>query len=536
MEFLSLQFQPISIFALLLASIFLYKLLNHGRKINKNRNPPAPEASGGWPIMGHLHLFNGNELTHRTLGSMADKYGPAFNIRFGSHQTLVVSSWEIVKECFTTNDRFFSNRPGSLAIKLMFYDADSVGYAPYGTYWRELRKISTLKLLSNHRLETLKHLRTSEVESCFKQLYNSWKNNKIGGGSDGGDFAPVRMDNWFGDLTFNVVARIVAGKKNFAGGAASGDAGAQRYKEAMDEAFRLMTIFAFSDVVPSLGWLDKLRGLVGGMKRCGSEIDSIVASWVDEHRLKRMSGKGGDGDLEQDFIDVCLEIMEHSTLPGDDPEIVIKSTCLDMILGGSDTTTVTLTWALSLLLNHPHVLKRAKEELDTHVGKDRQVDDSDIPNLVYIQAIIKETMRLYPAGPLIERRTKEDCEVGGFHVPAGTRLLVNLWKMQRDGSVYKDDPLEFRPERFLTTNAEVDLKGQNYELIPFGAGRRICPGVSFAVQLMHLVLARLIHDFEITTLPAGAKVDMTESAGLISHKVTPLEVLLKPRLSIPQAS
>nr|BBD34751.1 N-methystylopine hydroxylase [Eschscholzia californica subsp. californica] len=520
------QFQSFSIFALLLASfIFLYKLFNFGKRNTKNGKPTAPEASGGRLIMGHLHLFNGTELTHRTLGSMADKYGPAFNIRFGSHKTLVVSSWKIIKECFTTNDRFFSNRPGSLAIKLMFYDADSVGYAPYGSYWRELRKISTLKLLSNHRLETLKHLRTSEVDSCFNQLMNSWAENKNRGDSD---FAPVRMDDWFGDLTFNVVARIVAGKKNFAGGAARGDAGAQRYKSAMDEAFRLMTIFAYSDVIPSLGWLDKLRGLVGDMKRCGSEIDSVVESWVDEHRLKRrVSNKGGELDLEQDFIDVCLDIMEHSSLPGDDPEIVIKSTCLDMILGGSDTTTVTLTWALSLLLNHPQVLKRAKEELDSQVGKERQVEDSDIPNLPLIQAIIKETMRLYPAGPLIERRTMEDCEVAGFHVPAGTRLLVNLWKMQRDKEVWSEEPLEFRPERFLTSNTEVDLKGQHYELIPFGAGRRICPGVSFAVQLMHLVLARLLHGFEMTT-PMGEKVDMTESAGLISHKITPLEVLIKP--------
>ncbi|RZC91428.1 hypothetical protein C5167_027495 [Papaver somniferum] len=266
------------------------------------------------------------------------------------------------------------------------------------------------------------------------------------------------------------------------------------------------------------------------MKKCASEIDSIMASWVEEHRVKRNSG--GNSQLEHDFIDVCLDIMEHSSLPGDDPDLVVKSTCLDMILGGSDTTTVTLTWAMSLLLNHPQVLQKAKEELDTQVGKNPQVDDSDIPNLPYIQAIIKETMRLYPAGPLIERRTMEDCEVAGYQVPAGTRLLVNVWKMQRDGNVYKGDPLEFRPDRFLTSNADVDLKGQHYELIPFGAGRRICPGVSFAVQLMHLVLARLLHEFEITTVEPEAKVDMAESGGLLCYKIMPLEVLIKPRLEI----
>ncbi|KAI3905884.1 hypothetical protein MKX01_009556 [Papaver californicum] len=469
-----LQIQPISIALVVIALIFVF--WNYG--IRKTTKKLAPEASGGRFITGHLHLFNDGELTHRKLGLMADTYGPVFNIRFGSHKTLVISDWEIVKECFTTNDKLFSNRPGSLAVKLMFYDADSVGYAPYGAYWRDLRKISTLKLLSNHRIDTIKHLRSSEVESCFESLYN-------------------QMDSWLGDVTFNVVARIVAGKKNFS---ANGDVGAQRYKAAMDEAMRLMSIFTFSDKIPSLSWLDNLRG--------------------------------NNSQLEHDFIDVCLDIMEHSSLPGDDPDLVVKSTCLDMILGGSDTTTVTLTWAMSLLLNHPQVIQKAKQELDTQVGKNRQVDDSDIPNLPYIQAIIKETMRLHPAGPLIERRTMEDCKVGGYLVPAGTRLLVNVWKMQRDGKVYIGDPSEFRPDRFLTTNADVDLKGQHYELIPFGAGRRICPGVSFAVQLMHLVLARLLHEFEITTVETDAKVDMAETGGFLSCKIMPLEVLIKPRLEM----
>ncbi|KAI3950889.1 hypothetical protein MKW92_008177 [Papaver armeniacum] len=458
--------------------------------------------------MGHLHLFD-DELIHRKLGVMADTHGPIFNIRFGSHKTLVVSDWQIVKECFTTNDRLFSNRPGTLGTKIMLYDTDSVDYAPYGAYWRDLRKIFAVKLLSNHRIDTIKYLMTSEVDSRKKSA-----------------FPPViRLDSWLGDLTFDVVSRIVVGKKNFS---SNGDVGAQRCKALMDEIIRLMRLFSFSDVIPSLSWLDNLRGLVRDMKNCASEVDTIMASWVEEHRTKRISGN--KSQLEHDFIDVCLDIMENSSLPGNDPILVIKSLCLDVILGGSDTSRVTLTWAMSLLLNHPRVLKKAKEELDTKVGKDRLVDDSDIPHLPYLQAIIKESMRLYPAGPLIARTTMEDCEVGGYHVPAGTQLLVNVWKLHRDGNVYKDDPSEFRPERFLTSNVGVDIRGQHYELIPFGAGRRICPGVSFAYQLIHLVLARLLHEFEITNVDPEAKVDMAECGGLVCCKIMPLEVLIKPRL------
>ncbi|KAL0379154.1 UNVERIFIED_CONTAM: Xanthotoxin 5-hydroxylase CYP82C4 [Sesamum radiatum] len=118
-----------------------------------------------------------------------------------------------------------------------------------------------------------------------------------------------------------------------------------------------------------------------------------------------------------------------------------------MMLGGSDTTTVTLTWALCLLLNNQHALKRAQEELDEHIGRERLVKESDLENLVYIKAIIKETLRIQPSAPLLSpRESVEDCTVAGYHIPAGTRLIVNMWKLHQDPRVW-DDPLEFRSER-----------------------------------------------------------------------------------------
>ena len=201
-----------------------------------------------------------------------------------------------------------------------------------------------------------------------------------------------------------------------------------------------------------------------------------------------------------------------------------------MVAGGSDTTTVMLTWALSLLMNNRHVLRKAQEELATLVGKERQVNESDISNLVYLHAIVNETLRLYAAAPLGgPREFAEDCIVGGYHVPKGTRLTLNLWKLHRDPRVWSD-PSEFRPERFLTTHKDLDAKGQHFALIPFGAGRRICPGINFGLQMIHLVLARLVHGFELSTR-SDAPVDMTESAGLTNMKATPLEVLVSPRLS-----
>ena len=192
---------------------------------------------------------------------------------------------------------------------------------------------------------------------------------------------------------------------------------------------------------------------------------------------------------------------------------------------------VPLIWALALLLNNRQALKKAQEELAIHVGKDRQVDESDVKNLVYLQAIVKETFRLYPPGPVLGLRSAmENCTLSnGYHVTPGTRLLVNAWKIHHDKRVWTN-PDEFQPERFLTSHKHIDLRDQNFELIPFGAGRRACAGISLALQVIHLTLASLLHSFEVDT-PCNEPVDMTESPGLSNVKATPLEVLLTPLLN-----
>ncbi|KAK7410003.1 hypothetical protein VNO78_00460 [Psophocarpus tetragonolobus] len=197
--------------------------------------------------------------------------------------------------------------------------------------------------------------------------------------------------------------------------------------------------------------------------------------------------------------------------------------------GGTDTTSVTMIWALSLLLNNQHVLKKVQDELDEHVGRERLVNESDIDKLVYLQAVVKETLRLYAAAPLSgPREFTKDCTLGGYHVQAGTRFIFNIWKLHRDSNVWSN-PLEFQPERFFTTHKGVDVKGQHFELLPFGGGRRSCPGMQFGLQMTHLALASFLQAFEVTTL-SNTQVDMSATFGLTIIKTTPLEVLVKPRL------
>lgn len=200
-----------------------------------------------------------------------------------------------------------------------------------------------------------------------------------------------------------------------------------------------------------------------------------------------------------------------------------------MIAGGSESSSVTLTWAMSLLLNNPNAMKKAQQELDAVVGRNRRVNESDIPNLVYLEAIIKETMRIYPPGPLLgPREFLKDCIVANYFVPKGTQLIPNIWKIQTDPRVWPA-PLEFKPERFLTTHKDVDLKGNHFGLIPFGSGRRGCPGIAFGLQMVHFTLAGFLHSFEVENL-TGQPVDMSENFGMANEKVLPLHVLLTSRL------
>ncbi|GMY22655.1 cytochrome P450 CYP82D47-like [Fagus crenata] len=267
------------------------------------------------------------------------------------------------------------------------------------------------------------------------------------------------------------------------------------------------------------------------MKKTAKELDHMVGEWLEEHKQRKISGHEVKG--QQDFMDVMLSnvTVDDDETSSYDADTITKSTCLALILGGSDTTTVTLTWALSLLLNNHEVLRKAQQELDLQVGRERQVKESDMKNLVYLQAILKETMRLYPAAPLsVPHESIEDRTLARYHVPAGTRLVVNLPKLHQDPHVWSD-PSKFKPERFLTSHKDVDVRGQQFEFIPFDSGRRVCRGISFAVQVMQLTLATLLHAFEIST-PSDEPVDMTEKGGQTNLKATPLEVHLTSRLPV----
>ncbi|KAH6810240.1 cytochrome P450 [Perilla frutescens var. frutescens] len=491
---------------------------------NPSNKKRLPRAGGALPIIGHLHLLSSKQLLHKTLAAMADKYGPVFTIKLGSQENMVVSSWETAKECFTTLDKVFADRPKLTATRLLAYNGAMFGFAPYGPYWRQMRKIATLELLSHRRIDLMSHIRASELQASLKQLYDLWAVN----GND--SIKTVDMKQWFGDLTLNTSVRMVGGKREDGGGRER--RGGDDIHKMIRKFIHYFGMFVFSDAIPSLAWLD-LFGQERSMKRAAKELDDLVGEWLEEHKEKRRKTKNISVDEhEEDFMDAMLTIMEDADIPQFEADTITKATCLNMLVAGSDTTMVTLTWALSLLLNNPSALKKAQEEVDAHINKDRHVNDSDIKTLVYLEAVVKETLRLYPPGPIIGfHSAMEDCTLStGHHVPSGTHLMVNLWKLHRDEKQWSE-PHEFRPERFLRTHKDFDMRsGHNFEYIPFGTGRRSCPGTSLALQIVQLTLTSLLHCYDFAIANCYAEIDMTESFGQTNLKATPLEVYITPRL------
>lgn len=331
----------------------------------------------------------------------------------------------------------------------------------------------------------------------------------------------VEMKSCFFELTLNVLMRMIAGKRYYGEDVTEVEA-AREFREIVSETFRLGGATNMLDFLPVLKWVG-FKGIEKKMKVLHGKRDRFIQSLIEESRKEMKSRDGcGDEGRKKTLIEVLLTLEQ--TEPEYYTDKVIKSLMLTILTAGTDTSSGTMEWALSLLVNNPQVLKKAQKEIDNHVGYDRLIDESDLSKLPYLHSIVMETLRMYPGGPmLVPHEASTECMVGGYNIPRGTILMINMWAIQNDPKIWTD-PRTFKPERFDGFEGERD----GFKLMPFGSGRRSCPGEGLAARMVALALGSVIQCFEWERI-GEEMVDMTEGQGLTLPKAHPLWAKCRPR-------
>ncbi|XP_038897481.1 cytochrome P450 81Q32-like [Benincasa hispida] len=486
-------------------------LLIHRLLAKFHNRPPSPFPA--LPFLGHFHLLK--PPLHRTLAKISDQYGSVLLLRFGSRPVLLVSSPSAAHECFSQNDIVFANRPRFLASKHLGYDFTTVVWASYGDRWRDLRRISSLHLLSSANLQALSSVRSDEVHSLILRLCKT-SNQSI-----------VNVRTVLFEFMLNVMMRMIGGKRYF-GDNTTHTEESRKFQEIVTETFKLSGV-NLVDYFPILKWTGISRKFEKRYINLRKKRDELIQNIIEEHRKekeKMMMSSNKSPLKKTTMIEVMLSLQES------DPEYytdeVVIGQMMVMLSAGTDTSVGTMEWAMSLLLNHPDVLAKAKAEIDDIVGEKRHMEESDLEKLPYLQAVIKETQRMYPVGPLlVPHESSADCFVGGYHVPRGTMLVVNAWAIHNDARNW-EEAAAFKPERFMGAAAVEEGDGIGLKYMAFGVGRRGCPGEGLAMRVVGLALGSLIQCFEWERI-GEEMVDMSEGTGLTMPKACPLRAKCRPR-------
>ncbi|XXG40496.1 hypothetical protein AAC387_Pa01g1199 [Persea americana] len=493
-----------SLFLALLISTILFFFHKQRKQPNL---PPSPFKL---PILGNLHQLG--SPPHRSLRALSQKYGPLMLLHLGHHPTLIVSSRDAAEEIMKTHDHIFSSRPTSfMAQKLLYYGKD-IGFAPYGEYWRKARKICTVELLSSKRVESFRTVREEEIMNLIFSISSS---SQLG---------LVNLSELLVSLTNDIVCRVAFGKKYSQGG--QGKDGGFRFRRLMREHSELLGSFFVGDFVPSLAWIGRLSGLVERAEKNSREWDDLLEGIVKDHEYGKRETV--DGSVK-DFVDVLLNVQKEKSFGISLTKDHIKAIILDMFVAGTDTIYTAMEWIMVGLLRNPKVMKEVQEEVrGIAVGKSMVTEDM-LHQMNYLKSVIKETMRLHPPTPLlIPRESTKSSKIYGYDIPAKTRVMVNAWAIGRDPKSW-EDPDKFQPERFMDggNKSHVDFRGHDFELIPFGAGRRICPAIHFTMSTVECTLANLLHRFD-WKMPDGVDIDMDEVHGISVQKKKTLILVPTP--------
>ncbi|CAM0952590.1 unnamed protein product [Alopecurus aequalis] len=494
---------PFAVIALLLA--LCYAVARKARR-RSSKLPPSPPS---FPLLGHIHLLD--SLPHRSLRELHLRYGTdggLLCLQLGRRRTLVVSTAAAAADLYRNHDLAFASRVPSAAVdKLSFGHDNNVSFSPYGDAWRRRKKMAVVHLLSPRRADSFAPVRAAEAAALVAGVRRA---------AEAGEAVELR------ELLYGYSNSVVTR-------AATGTAGAtaEKMKQLMGNTAALMSGLQAEDVLPD-ALARVVRWATGLEKRVDDQVeawDKFLSEITAEHLEKKCHGSAG----EEDFLDVLLRLREEGTAGLELTDDRIKSIVKDMIFAGTETSSITLEWAMAELVRNPRAMAKLQDEVARVATSKPTIEEDDLSKMEYLRAVLKEVLRLHPPAPLlVPHESTTTAVVQGYEIPARTTLFINAWAIGRDPAAWGDAAEEFHPERFLDSSSAtgVDLRGNDYQLLPFGAGRRICPAISFALPALEIALASLVRHFD-WELPMGTRLDMSEAPGLVTPPLAPLHLYPK---------
>ncbi|XP_021749196.1 cytochrome P450 98A2-like [Chenopodium quinoa] len=461
--------------------------------------PPGPIP---WPIIGNLYKIK--PVHFRCFYEWAQVYGPIISVWFGSKLVVVVSSSELAKEVLKENDQELANRI-RIKSKLNFArDGMDLTWADYGPHYVKVRKVCTLELLNSKKIEAFKPIRNDEVTAMIESIYKS-----ATGYSENHEKGVLTLRKYVGQAALNHITRITLGKRFIN---SKGEFEGQLGKELMNILLELNNFKRTNIIMLGIQWLQHMFE------------DQVLNKHGD--RFGNFMKRFMENDNKLHFVDALISCKDEYDLN----EETIIGLLWDMIIAGKDTVAIVVEWAMAELVRNPRVLQKAQYELNNVIGQERIMTEEDFPRLPYLQAIVKEALRLHPPTPLLlPHRAQTHVKVSGYDVPKGTIVFVNVWALGRDPSIWPN-PLEFWPERFFEN--DIDIKGHDFRMLPFGAGRRVCPGAQLGLNLVTLMLGHLLHHFD-WDIPIGNQlemINMSEAPGIVTYMASPLQLVPLPKL------
>ncbi|CAL9234425.1 unnamed protein product [Arabidopsis halleri] len=474
--------------------------------------PPSPPSL---PIIGHLHLLL-SLLMHRSLEKLSSKYGPLLYLRVFNVPILLVSSSSIAYEIFKSQDVNVSSRNFPTNEGFLIFSPLGIVSAPYGDYWKFIKKLMVTKFLGPQALERSQGVRAKEVERFYSNLLDkALKKETV-------EIAEEAMK-----LVNNSLCKMIMGRS-----CSEEDGEAERVRGLVNKSDAL-TKKLFLAII-----LHKPLKKIGislfekELMEVSRQFDEVLEKIIVEYEEKAEEHHQGT-----DMMDVLLEACRAENAEYKVTRNHIKALFVDLFIAGTDTSTHTIEWIMAEIMNNSCIFERLREEIDSVVGNTRLVQETDLPNLPYLQATVKEGLRLHPSSPIVIRTFEEGCKIGGFYIPEKTRLVINGYAIMRDPNNW-EDPLEFKPERFLDSSRSSQkdaIKEEVLRYIAFGSGRRGCPGANLAYVSVETAIGVMVQCFDWKI--KGDKINMNEAAGKITITMAnPLKCSLVPRTQISLSS